>query len=399
MKKILIANLASPENPGDRAILRGTLKLIREFIPASEITLATRAFSQRGAYEEEGCRVVASYPDVERINEEDSWRKILRAPLTLVRPFPLLRAVDEADMVFLAGGAYFYSYRKSFPGLTYLAHVTPVLRAARKKKKIIFLPQSYGPFVSRSAGALFRACLKPAARVYFREDISGDFLARNYPEMRTRFFFMPDHALYLEPEDLLRRTSPEQQKIIGVTIRPWRESGQDSRAYIDVLASALERFSEKHDAVIRIIVQVQDKKSSEGDEGISRSLENTLRQRLPAHKVQFFSKTPFFSLDEISRLYSECSVLVCMRLHSALLSYVLGCPALVAGYQHKAEGILSRLGLKDLYLGQFDEVSADNLYDRLDEVEGRSSFYKARVKDSLQSARDLIRAEFRECLQ
>lgn len=403
MKRILIANLASPANPGDHAILSGTLKLVREHFPGVLISLSTRAYSQKAAYDALGCQVVPAFPDVDRLNQDDSLMKLLRVPAALMNPWPLIRAVNDSDAVFLAGGAYFYSYRKSFPGLTYLAHVSPVLWAAFKKRKVVFLPQSYGPFLSKTAQGLFRSCLHRADKIFYREDFSGEFLKRDFPECAGRFTFMPDHALYLTREDLLPGKdagTPEiGRKRVGVTIRPWNSGGQDSAIYLESLAHSLAKYALQENMIVRIIVQVQDEKKMEGDEAISKRLEARLMEILPRDQVEFFSKKPYFTLSEISRLYSECHLMVSMRLHSALLSYILGCPALVAGYQHKAAGILARMGLDDLYMGAHHEIGEQTLMDRLRAVHAGRADYTKRIETALAEARAQISGQFKECLR
>lgn len=401
MKRVLIANLASPANPGDQAILQGSLKLIRETLKPETVTLVTRAYSQKDAYHESGCAVVPSYPDVDKLNLEDSMRKILRVPAALGNPWPLIEAARNVDCVFLAGGAYFYSYRKVFPGLTYLAHISPVF-LAKKRCPVIFLPQSYGPFGSSISKTLFQYTLKRAKKVFYREDVSGDLLRGNFAEMQDKFVFMPDHALYLEKQDLLGAdvTAPSTSpRIIGVTIRPWNEGGADAGSYMEILAEALEIFALEHKAVIRIIVQVQDDKRMEGDEAISSLLKKRLLKKIQPEQVELFTQKPFFTVGEISRLYAQCHVMVSMRLHSALLGYILGCPALVAGYQHKASGILKQLGLNDLYLGAYHKITKDHLLNCLNQVWCKKEQYQQRIDAALNEARGLIRKGFEDCLK
>lgn len=402
MKHVLIANLASPANPGDHAILQGSLKLIREVLKPTTLSLVTRAYSQRQAYQDMGCQVVPSYPDVDSLNLEDSFRKVLRVPAALGHPRPLAKAIKEADCVFLAGGAYFYSYRKILPGLTYLAHVSPVFFASKKGCPVIFLPQSYGPFGSVISKKLFHYCLRKARKVFYREGVSGKFLEESFPDTKNKYAFMPDHALYLERRDLVKEGTLRAQgragKIIGVTIRPWKEAGRDAEAYLEILAQALELFAQEHKAIIRIIVQVQDDKKMEGDETISRALEARLLKKLSSEQVEFFTQKPYFTLPEISRLYAECHIMVSMRLHSALLGYILGCPALVAGYQHKASGILQKLGLEDLYLGAYHEITRERLLSSLKEAWNQKERYQQRIDTALEKARALIRKGFEECL-
>lgn len=388
-KNILITNLASPANPGDQAILRGTLKLIRRFQPDASVSVSTRAYSEKTVYEMLGCRVFPSYPDVDCMAMNDSIKKALRIPQALLRPDRLYNAVKEADLVLLAGGAYFYSYRKLSPGLTFLAHVSSVLFAKKLGKPVVFLPQSYGPFYSKTADSLFRYSAERASYVYFREWITGHRLEKDYPAVSARALFMPDMALYLDGKDLSlpekrpARTTP----LIGLTLRPWQVDNKDASDYFKILGPVLADFVRRHGAVIRIIVQVMDQKDAEGDEGVSRRFAAELEKELKPGQVELFVREPYFNLEELCRLYQECDGMISMRLHSALLSYVAGVPAAVVGYQHKAEGILEAAGLKEFYLGSFDEVKADALNAYLDNVLQKRETLSAQVAEGLDGAR------------
>ena len=400
MPDILLADLASPANPGDQAIFLGTLKLIRDCLPGSKVTVATRGFSHHDVYERLGCRVVPSYPNPEAIESDDCPAKFFRAAETFAQPGPLRDAVREADLVFLAGGAYFYSCRRFFPGLTFLSHLTPVYWAKRFGKKVVCLPQSFGPFQSFPAQALFDRAVRRMDLVLFRENISGDWLRRRYPALESRFHFMPDLAFSLESKDLMPggdlRSPAEQsgKKRIGVTVRSWHEGQNALESYLDALAGTLAWLMSDYGYEVSVIVQVQSRKKNEGDEWVSQRLLEKLGRLKPAAPVNLEVSRPYFDVPALCRLYRSCDFLIGMRLHSALLGFVLGVPALTAGYQHKAEGILESAGLRDLYLGTYSQLSAGGLQSACKKVIGENVRWRAEIEKSLGRARREIRRVF-----
>ncbi len=401
MSRIVIAGQASPANLGDQAILQGTLKLIRETIAPEKITLVTRAASQKSVFEASGLDVIPSYPDVDRMTMDDSISKVLKIPSALASPGPLIKAVRESDYVFIAGGGYIYSYRKAAPGLTYMSHFAPVFLAKKYKKPVVFLPQSYGPINSCLAKKLLQVSIRNSKKVFYRENISGDFLKKDLASPPAKVVFMPDHALYLKRHDLVGKASEPfwGQKIIGVTIRPWRVAGRDAEDYGKVLGGALAVFARAEKAIVRIIVQVQDEKQNEGDESISRKLEDRLLRNLPREQVQFCTAQPYFSLEELSKLYDGCHLMVAMRLHSALMSFVLGRPALLTGYQYKALGILKAAGLEELYLGDFYDVTEECLLASLRRLWENYHEVKEKIYKAHEVARHQIANAFQEALR
>jgi colanic acid/amylovoran biosynthesis protein len=401
-KKILIANLASPENPGDHAILLGTIKAIRSVIKDVDITILTRAISYKDYYFKEGLKAIASYPNVDRLNVDDSFSKLLRLPETLATPSELRENIKNSDYVFLAGGAYFYSYRKGTPGLTYLSHISASYWAKKFSKPVFLMPQSYGPFNSWISEKLFEYVLRHAKKIYYREGITGGYLKEKFEMYFSKTSEMPDLALFLEKKDLLERAVfalNEKEKVIGVTIRPWNIDGIDARDYADKLSDALVSIAKKRALKVKIIVQVMDQKKTEGDEKISEYLKMLLFEKYPALSVELFCEKPFFTLSKICSIYASCDMLIGMRLHSSLLSFIVGCPALTTGYQHKAEGILKTLSLEDLYIGSYQKVSIKLLEERiLDILDNRASFAE-KIEARLVIARQSISDAFKEIFE
>lgn len=388
---ILLANLASPANPGDQAIFRGTLKLFRRNYPDASFTVLTRAYSEKAAYEKLGCKAVPSYPNVECLGTDQVWKKIANIPRALLQPGPVAEAVRQSDAVFLIGGAYFYSYRTSLPGLTYLAHFSAIAWARFYKKPVIFLPQSYGPFASPVSQQLFRWAVESADFVFYREHLTGEWLAKNYPAHLKKMGFMPDLALYLSAQDFPAQSeSPMNQKAYGVTIRAWKTAQGDAGQYLNRLAPAMVQLYRKHGLKARVIVQVQDPKKGEGDEWISEKLTTAVNELAKDSVCELQTKQPYFSLDEICALYAENRFLIGMRLHSGLLSFIIGRPALITGYQHKAEGILKALSLQDLYLGSFDHLEAPALIRSCEKLLDQDQVWARTIEQSLNHARGQI---------
>ncbi|MDP3919487.1 MAG: polysaccharide pyruvyl transferase family protein [Candidatus Omnitrophota bacterium] len=396
--KILLANLASPANPGDQAILRGSLKLLREYFSNPDITLVTRAISRRKEYEKLGCDVIASYPDVDEIGMDFGLKKFMALPRVLKSRAPLREAVRRADFVFLAGGGYFYSNKRLFPGLTFYSHFTCINVAKEFGKPVIILPQSFGPAQAQIAKNMVRRGMKEASLVFYRENISGKWLEALCPDLKDRFVAMPDLALYLNPRDILAEDGAleARDRKVGVTVRPWEVESALLPRYLGSLARALVRLHSQTGRKIRIIVQVQDEKRMEGDEAVSQQLFETMAVALGQDQVELCTTHPYFDLPEICRLYRDCEFLISMRLHSAILAYLMGRPALVVGYQHKSEGVLQTLDLEHLYLGSFEQLDENAIVLAAEKMMQDQKTLEDKIRTSLDETRDRIRTIFWE---
>jgi colanic acid/amylovoran biosynthesis protein len=394
--KIFLANLASPANPGDFAILQGSLKLIRSLWRDAEITVSTRAYSERHAYEALRCRVVPSYPNVEGLSTDSLIMKLIGIPKALAFQESFAEEIRQSDLVFLSGGAYFYSNNPILPGFTFLSHLSAISWAKLYKKKIVFLPQSFGPFQSFAAQKMFDDAIQHADLVFYREQISGDWLSKRYPSLSSRFSFMPDLALNITREDLISSQKlVDNEKVLGVTVRPWKWKGQNAAHALSVYSEGLKRIARSHDLNIKIIVHVQDRKKGEGDEAISESLKEMLWSK-GMDKAKVVMHKPYFTLSRIAELYSECELVVGMRLHSVLTAFLVGSLGAAIGYQHKAQGVLEQLNLSNLYLGSYADLDAKIFEARVSKILEERSQYQIKIKNALDQARETIHSVFHE---
>ncbi|MDD5217212.1 MAG: polysaccharide pyruvyl transferase family protein [Candidatus Omnitrophica bacterium] len=401
MKNIFLTNLASPANPGDQAILMGSLKLLRLLYESPRITLATRAISQKQVYEELGCAVVPQYPNVEYLGTDSYLKKIAKVPKAFSQYRPMREAVQNADILFLVGGGYFYSYKKGLPGLTFLSHCTPVALAHYRKKPVVLLPQSYGPFKSALSSWMMDLVVRESALLFYREDLSGNWLRERYGKFCDKIIYMPDLAFMLEASDFGVNEISDKQKChrIGITVRPWKDAATNEDRYLRVLADALIKLYRRTGMKIRIIVQVVRPTKTESDEWSSRKLDELLSKEIPPDALEFCMVKPFYRLSEIMALYGQCDFLIGMRLHSAILSFIVGRPALVTGYQHKAKGVLKTMGLEELYLGDYDAITSESLTHACEAMIKNQEKWSRRIKEAVRTKRGEIWTIFPEKME
>lgn len=390
-----MANLASPSNPGDAAIYLGSIKLLRETFPGAEIVLATRAYSERQVFEAWNCEVIPGYPDVEVLGRNNVMRKVLSLPRMLAAREPLKSEVKKADAVFLAGGGYLYSYRTWLPGLTFLSHHMPAFWAAASRKPLVFLPQSYGPLLSSAARELLGRALKKANHVYYRDLCSGDWLRQTYGARAGRVAFMPDHAFYITPQDLGAQ-APEQSGSLwtAVTVRPWDPVGRPE-VFLKKMTQLLVRLHHETGTGFRVVAQVLRPRAAETDEGVSRALALSLESEIGTGHVCLHIPENRFEAAELSRLYGGCQLVIGTRLHSAILGMISGTPAAAIGYQPKAEGVFTALGLKELYLGSLADFSVEYAFSVCRDILQKGEMWRNRIAGALESARNQIRQTFR----
>ena len=112
-------------------------------------------------------------------------------------------------------------------------------------------------------------------------------------------------------------------------------------ALLDAVSGAInELMDEKKNLKTKIFVIHDGKTNQSGDRDISQELYGRLRDK---ERVFFeeYSSDPAKVIAGIA----SCSAFFGMRLHANILSYLAGCPFLLANYHSKCQGFADTIGL------------------------------------------------------
>jgi len=385
---IVIANAHSIANPGDTAIVLGTIKLLREIHPEARITVVSRtAELDKKYYLSIDCNVISATPNLEIFVKANLFDRMFSVGKAFQSYSSLKKIIRKCDLVLLCGGGYFYSERKITPGFSFMSNMIPLVLASYHKKPIISMPQSCGPFKSFVAKRMFLYVMKHSKKIFSREAISESYIEKTYGKMNT--IPCPDMAFYLFRDDENQIKAPidrKKQFTIGVTVRKWGGGTN----YICEIVSAIKDISLRHWIKVKIIVQVRGPHEVDDDLESSKQLRDQLKEECKNIDIEMHVKHPTFSLEEIEELYSKCDLVLGMRFHSVIISLCRNVPALAIGYQHKSQGILEYMDLAELYAGSYDNVISAEMVVKIEYIISNYENIVTKIRRKVLEAKRLI---------
>ena len=301
------------------------------------------------------------------------------------RIYSTVKEFSDSDAIFIKGGGFIHAYgEKTAPYLMWY-FLFYVRLAQKMKKKVIFLPNSYGPFKGFTVEKQVRSVFNKLDLTYAREKVSaeslGKLLRKRIPvEMDLGFFLekgKQDQALKI----LKKYNLSIEDKIVGITIRPYRFPGLKNpeelyRKYIKSVANLVNNIIDKGYKVV-LCNQSLGPNSHEDD----RNAICDLLKQVKHPNVIWLNEN--ISCDLLKAVYSNFYFYVGTRFHSIIFSLTSLVPSIAIGYGgNKAKGIMTDFNL-DKYVIQIQDVNTEDLIRLFDDAVENYQEIKQSLSDSM----------------
>lgn len=374
--KILVVNLHSSKNLGDEAILRSTLYLITNNIKNSQITLVANDPQSWNNFQ--NCKVIPSFINLttSALNKFSfNYLQMFALFINLLisffplsnrinnRFFDVIKSIKEADLVLSCGGGNFYS--NSFWGTTLFLNCISIIFAGLSKKRIIFLPQSFGPIKMNFHKNYLKAALHFSEIILVRERKSIDFLnSMNIDSSKIEL--IPDLAFLLTRLSVFQTTkTPEEiptKLRIGLSIM--NRSGQvrdfkKQDEYESSIVSFLEEFLKKNGGEIHIFVQCHGPSSDQNDITISKRIFRKVKR----HSLDVYLRNKFNDSFELSNELAKMDLIIATRMHTAIFGLTNYVPTITIGYQYKSQGLMDLFNLNEFFIS-INDINLQTIEDK-----------------------------------
>ncbi|MCU0507126.1 MAG: polysaccharide pyruvyl transferase family protein [Anaerolineae bacterium] len=415
--KILVTNVHSAENAGDRVLLEVTLEELRATFPGSEITVAIN--DARGAEACPGARYAGSFTGWFKAagDKGGGWRRsrLLWLPVWAVqswlvaltgrylgRPWPLpkdparrelLLAYRESDFVVSCPGNFFFS--TSGLGIPFLLSVYALAHGWLAGKPLYMMPQTIGPLTRRRERWSLGWVLRRMRFVSVRDETSLATVASlGIPRERCRV--LPDIAFLfrgagdLRPFEALARGEDLPRPYVGATVIDWgalnrrfaRQAG-----YEQAVAAAVSEFLARHGGTVFLFPQVTGPSQAEDD----RRPAARVAQLVTAASERVVLVDAVWSPGQLRAAYGQMDAFIGTRLHSNIFALTAGTVAVAIAYQYKTHGIFKMLGLSEWVI-DIEEVDAGLLSARLEALWQRRAEVRAEIDARLPALQEEARA-------
>jgi len=276
-----------------------------------------------------------------------------------------LNHFKTASAVFVKGGGFIHSYGGiSTPYYIYF-HLFPIYLARRLKKKIIIMPNSFGPILGFTAKWQVRKALKGCSLILCRESISHQYMSGTFPNIE--FGLTDDLAFYLRPSKKNIEIQYNNSKKVAITVRPYRfpEHHNGEELYSNYISSIRELAKHIYSkGYFPVFVQhTLAINSHEDDIQCIRKI----AEGLQPNQYGIIENTSY-NCEELKKLYSNFEFIVGTRFHSVIFSLACRVPAIAIAYGgNKSRGIMRDNGLEN-YVIDIDKVNSRTLISLFDEL-------------------------------
>lgn len=299
--------------------------------------------------------------------------------------YSTIKQFKSADAIFVKGGGFIHAYgEKTAPYLMW--YFLFYVRLAQKlKKKVVFLPNSYGPFKGLTVKYQVKNVFNKLDLTYAREETSamslGQLLQKKIPVEMDLGFFLEEGDREKSKKLLQKYNLSPNDKIVGITIRPWRFPGHHNpvelyEKYLSSVKSVISHITAKGFKVA-LCNQSLGPNSHEDD----RNAIKEILKEVENENVIWINEN--LACTDLKALYSNFYFFIGTRFHSIIFSLTSLIPSIAIGYGgNKAKGIMGDFNLNE-YVIPIEDVESDILISKFDQAINEYDSIKNKLKSSL----------------
>ena len=315
----------------------------------------------------------------------------------------LLKNIRSTDLIVsLAGGDSF----SDIYGIRRLLYVTfPQILAILLGKKLVQLPQTYGPFKGNLARIIARWILRRSDQIYSRDykgieelkKLLGDCLASE----RVRFSYDVGFALVpVKPPtlDLAGFDAGDEEKpslLVGLNVSGLLYMGGYNRSnmfglrlnYVVFTDALLDHIITRKNARVLLVPHVFGPHgNSESDRSVCEAIFDRLRERYPG---KLFLARGAYNQGEIKWVIGRCDLFIGARMHACIAALSQCIPTVSVAYSRKFFGVMETIGVEshvvDARALEVDEAIrlVDELFERRKEIRRKLVIRMSEVTDQV----------------
>jgi polysaccharide pyruvyl transferase WcaK-like protein len=365
---ILLIDSSIWENKGGGGIILGMINILQDVFNQPKITVHCNdpgACEANLDWDVEFKKCYPAYPENVR-----SIRPVAReigslcgeaalARTGLSMPSDEVKDYTDADIVFGAGGGYIGGYNRGTP-----VSLFRLWFASKLGKPVLIGPNTVEPFGYEWLKTLSVSMLKSVDHIMSREQNTTAYL--DSLSLSDNTVGVPDAVFMMEQDEtidgeaIVQDETAESGPHAGVTVRDWHfnrsaEPAKQRQEYLESVADTIDYLSEE--CGYSVLVAQQEHRDLE--------LSYTVSGMAETNDVSVMEGE--YTPSEIVGAYSAMDILIGTRLHSVLMAFVGGTPAVHISYGTKGVGIMSSFDFED-YVVDISEVTSATLRAMIDGI-------------------------------
>jgi polysaccharide pyruvyl transferase WcaK-like protein len=229
------------------------------------------------------------------------------------------------------------------------------------RKKLVLLPQTYGPFKSKLSRFMAKYILKLADPVFSRDRESLEYVKNllNNPSESGKLRFVPDVAFVLDTRrpdnremDSLERIRASNKILVGLNVSGLLYNGGYTRNnmfglktdYQQLIYKIIELLLKRDNLIVLLVPHMLPGHGVESDhDACSKVFQETVGK----YKGRIILVKGRYNHNEVKYIIGKCDFLIGSRMHACIAALSQGIPAVGIAYSKKFTGVFESIGLSD----------------------------------------------------
>ncbi|MGB9940824.1 polysaccharide pyruvyl transferase family protein [Methanosarcina sp.] len=379
----ILAGNGPYENRGCEAIVRGTVKILRNHYKDPSF-LCLSHFQNHEQFEKQ---IIKEY-DSEVIHRETNRNKKMFSPewacQFIQRKFSekkymrsvykeLFPAINEAEAVLSVGGDNYsldYGIPRAFTGLDDLV--------LENKKPMIIWGASVGPFDRVPEYEKYmKKHLQRVNGIFVRESATIEYLEKI--GVKDNIYKTADPAFLMDPQEPQPKIKIEEESI-GINLSPLMAKyvGDKSlESWINIAAGVLEEVIKRTENKLYLIPHVTIPISND------YLFLKQVKEKIKDSEERTVLIPPIYNASETKWIISKMKVFAGARTHSTIAALSSNVPTLSFGYSVKAKGINKDIFGHDNYCMNPEKLSSKTVADKIENILKESDEIRSHLKISI----------------
>lgn len=325
----VLIDVAGFNNRGDQLMLEACVDQVRAHCPNARIAVPESVWRGGASW----CLQHGILPFTGLSNGLKSQAKsfVKRTAERFISRRPVRLHPDQIDLVLVAPGFRYSDVFKSlFPAPAIRAEIRKFRSFRKRGRRIVFLPQAFGPFADESIRNMVGEILPLASVVYAREETSRRFLRDAFPDLQD-VKTAPDFTCLCVPETA-SVTFPERTYavIIPNARMADKTSPETSSAYLGFLFAVCRAIDETGTSIVLL------NHEGRGDESFLWSINDRFGNRFPVLSG--------LSGMDCKHIIGHSKLVVSSRFHGVVSGLTQGVPTFCTSWSHKYDELLKEHG-------------------------------------------------------
>ncbi|MEO0529386.1 MAG: polysaccharide pyruvyl transferase family protein [Planctomycetota bacterium] len=359
-------------NRGAQLMLWTALDRLRERLPDARFCVEElgTTFQERAGYDLYAIAPRAPYASLRKsqllFRFGGAFSKLL--PKSLLERHGVVRRADVDALVDISG----YAFGDKWPVKKSASMASRVASFHRKGKPVVLLPQMFGPFDRPAVADAFRPVVRQANLIYAREQPSLECLEKLNDTGRP-LGLAPDITIFSSPIEPAAPSNERYACLVPNSKMIDQGKGTWDTLFVERMTAAGKRL-ESHGITPRVLIH----DANEQDKAVGLEVLERLGRTADGLLIEPDPR-------KIKGIISRSVMLVGSRFHAIVASLSTGRPAIVMGWAHKYEALMSDFGTPE-FMHRHDQPASDleSMIDQLADT-SRNDEVSQRLADSKRS--------------